>query len=274
MPAFTPHLNLYLPGGGSLGIGGDDEVADIDKVNQDFQKIDTWAEEVDEKIGDENFSKPFYGPALGRVSVSGMKVGDTYQESDGDRKSWFYDGTNWVIQAFGTYLIRPTSVTGTGVTISPTGEILLSNTSSEAFINGVFTSKFKKYKIVIDATFPTASGGVMNLLKAGVQDTGAAYSQQHLGGFAATATASSLLSGTFWSLWGINAFDVLSEITIIDPASSNFTRTKVDYSIVNSSYGVGQFAAIHGVLESFDGFRIATAGGNFTSGTVSVYGLV
>ena len=40
MPAFTANLNLYLPGGGSLGIGGADEVVDVDKLNQNFQKID------------------------------------------------------------------------------------------------------------------------------------------------------------------------------------------------------------------------------------------
>lgn len=40
MPAFTARLNLYMPGGGSLNIGGDDEVADIDKLNQNFQKLD------------------------------------------------------------------------------------------------------------------------------------------------------------------------------------------------------------------------------------------
>ena len=40
MPAFTANLNLYLPGGGSLGIGGADEAADIDKLNQNFQAID------------------------------------------------------------------------------------------------------------------------------------------------------------------------------------------------------------------------------------------
>ena len=32
MPSFTPNLSLYLPGGGSLSIGGSDEVADIDTL--------------------------------------------------------------------------------------------------------------------------------------------------------------------------------------------------------------------------------------------------
>ena len=40
MPAITDRLRMYLPGGGSLNIGGDDEVADIDKINENLQKID------------------------------------------------------------------------------------------------------------------------------------------------------------------------------------------------------------------------------------------
>lgn len=49
MPAFTPNRNFYLPGGGSLGIGGADEAADIDKINQNFQGLDTWTGEIDDK---------------------------------------------------------------------------------------------------------------------------------------------------------------------------------------------------------------------------------
>lgn len=40
MAALTTRLGLYLPGGGSLGIGGDDEVADIDRINENFEKLD------------------------------------------------------------------------------------------------------------------------------------------------------------------------------------------------------------------------------------------
>lgn len=41
MPTYTSKLALYLPGGGSSSIGGADETADIDKLNQNFQAIDT-----------------------------------------------------------------------------------------------------------------------------------------------------------------------------------------------------------------------------------------
>lgn len=41
MPAFTARLGFYLPGGGSQSIGGADESADIDRINQSLQKLDT-----------------------------------------------------------------------------------------------------------------------------------------------------------------------------------------------------------------------------------------
>jgi len=40
MPAFTTRLGLYKPGGGSSGLITPDEVVDIDKLNDNFDKID------------------------------------------------------------------------------------------------------------------------------------------------------------------------------------------------------------------------------------------
>ncbi len=50
MPAFTPTLNLYKPGGGSTGVITPDEVADIDRLNQNFDAIDTWAAGVNSDL--------------------------------------------------------------------------------------------------------------------------------------------------------------------------------------------------------------------------------
>lgn len=41
MTAYTTKLALYLPGAGTGSIGGTDEAADIDKLNENFQAIDT-----------------------------------------------------------------------------------------------------------------------------------------------------------------------------------------------------------------------------------------
>lgn len=52
MPAFTPHLNLYKPGGGSTGTITPDEVFDVDRHNQNYDDIDSWASDTDARLDD------------------------------------------------------------------------------------------------------------------------------------------------------------------------------------------------------------------------------
>lgn len=76
MSAFTPHLNLELPGGGSLGIGGEDETADIDDLNQNFQKLDTWADGVDDKLDEAEEQAFFIGTEAERIAMVPPKLRD------------------------------------------------------------------------------------------------------------------------------------------------------------------------------------------------------
>ena len=50
MGAFTSFLNLYKPGGGSTGNITPDEVADIDKLNLNFDAIDAFASSIDGRV--------------------------------------------------------------------------------------------------------------------------------------------------------------------------------------------------------------------------------
>lgn len=50
MAAFTTFLNLYLPGGGSSGTNTPDEVADIDRLNQNFSLLDDFASLSDSRL--------------------------------------------------------------------------------------------------------------------------------------------------------------------------------------------------------------------------------
>lgn len=72
MPAFTARTGMYLPGGGSLGIGGDDEVADIDRINQNMQRLDDAVGVLEVTSFPES---PFPGQTV-------TKDGDTYYFSD------------------------------------------------------------------------------------------------------------------------------------------------------------------------------------------------
>ena len=50
MGSNTPKLGLYKPGGGSTGLNGSDEVVDIDRINQNFDLIDSYASATDTKV--------------------------------------------------------------------------------------------------------------------------------------------------------------------------------------------------------------------------------
>lgn len=78
MPALTARMSFYLPGGGSLSIGGDDEVADIDRINENFQKID-------EALG---------APKKTRASVIDPVDGQIIRE-DRDAYGWDNDSGQW-----------------------------------------------------------------------------------------------------------------------------------------------------------------------------------
>lgn len=89
-------LNLYLPGGGSLGIGGQDEVADIDKLNQNFQGINTFATDTNAAIAALGSSGRIIGTDPERLNLSGpaLREGLLWYSTDVDRE-WLYTGSSW-----------------------------------------------------------------------------------------------------------------------------------------------------------------------------------
>lgn len=155
MPASTPFLGLYKPGGGSTGLITPDEVVDIDRLNTNADLIDAFAKSYGPAT---ERNHQLYGPASSLGGVSGMKLGDTYQESDGNKVLWKYDGTNWVTGESGMYLIRPTSVTG-GLSIDASGNIVgtaLANGNLD--ILGIFSTRFDNYVIEMYANKAGVSG--------------------------------------------------------------------------------------------------------------------
>jgi hypothetical protein len=145
MAGTTPNLGMYLPGGGSTGTYTPDEVADIDPLNQNFVKLDTFAGTVGNQT---NRNQQYYGPAAAITNVTGQKLGDEYQESDGNKRLWRYDGSNWASQESGLIRIRPNSVTQGS--ISPSGTVIVAAPDSQRVnIDGVFDfTKYRRYRIL------------------------------------------------------------------------------------------------------------------------------
>ena len=96
MPASTPFLGLYKPGGGSSGLITPDEVVDIDRLNTNADLIDAFAKSYGPAT---ERNRQLYGPTASLSGVTGMKLGDLYQESDSLKRVFRYDGTSWVLFA-------------------------------------------------------------------------------------------------------------------------------------------------------------------------------
>lgn len=276
MSAFTSNLNLELPGGGSLGIGGSDEVADIDKLNQNFQKIDDWSEEI-ERVSDPNtHTKHFKGPATGIGSVTDPTLGDTYQETDGKKILWKYDGANWVTNEGGLYLIRPSSVDGTGVTIEPNGTVTFTSCSTLS-LNGIFTERFREYIVSTIVTGRSGAAGTDYRLRAlGVDDVTNNYVWRRSG--TAGAGYSELTATMDKFQPDFNAYpDISKSFKITDPARSTFTKMTNDGGGIETDGAsmttlIG-FAGIHRVVSAFDGITAYMTTGNMT-GSIRVFGRV
>lgn len=136
MPAFTSFLNLYKPGGGSTGVITPDETADIDRLNEDLDLIDAFASAADGRLDTQEVrNQQFTGPTAGRASVTGMKRGDTYQETDVNFDLYWYDGSDWKNRSpyVSASLVATTAMINGTVVISWTDSIALHYHDSGGF---------------------------------------------------------------------------------------------------------------------------------------------
>lgn len=134
---------------------------------------DTAIGAVDTKFSNDN--RQFYGPAASIGSVTGMKLGDTYQESNSNKILWKYDGANWVTNEGGMYLIRPSSVTG-GLSIASDGSIVGTSLTGSHDTLGIFSSRFANYRI---ETYLTKSAVTENVQVNGLVGTTSITSASH-----------------------------------------------------------------------------------------------
>lgn len=183
MPAFTPFLNLYKPGGGSTGLITPDEVADIDRLNANSDLLDAWATRVGEPTS--NRRTDYYGTAagMGGALVPPPKDGDTYQESDGNKILWKRMGGVWVTNEGSAFIIRPTSLTGSSGTVAMASDGTINVGAAAAIcLNGIFSSRFRDVEITW-SLYRTVGGTPINMRmrNAGADDAAANYHWRRAG---------------------------------------------------------------------------------------------
>lgn len=269
MGATTPNLSLYKPGGGSSGTIVPDERVDVDRLNDNSDKIDVHAGQMQTfRTAQLARNQQFTGPAADIGTVSGMKLGDTYQENDAQKKLWRYDGANWVLNEGGLFLIRPTSVTNG--TINDDGSVTIT-TQTSAVINGIFSAKYKHTRIEVNLTAASADGDLYLRLTTGGADSGPGYYVTYVENSPAggptrqyDANTSDARNGRFSTNGAIVEFDLYNVFqTGLD--TRGFFRS-IDSGQYNRTGAIGFGSA------SMDGMKLKSFSTQTFTGTIRVYG--
>ena len=168
----------------------------------------------------------------------------------------------------GMDLITPTSVAGTGVTLSG-GQVSIA-AATTASINGCFTATYDNYVIFLSATLSAEAAFNFRLRVAGVDSSAAIYSRNYFlartvvtGGATANATSQTINLGESTALQ-------VSKLEVFGPAIAAYTHTFTQNK--NSYTELGIQGMSHAAATAYDGFTLFPASGTFT-GTLRVYGL-
>jgi hypothetical protein len=179
-----------------------------------------------------------------------------------------------VVKGAGMDLITPTSVAGTGVTLSG-GQVNFSAATSVS-VNGCFTSAYDTYRIVIYGGASAISIGVDARLRLSGTDNATAnsYIRTFVRGVSNAASAA-IITGTSFSFIASTDTDIWStNFDVMRPALASMTGFSGMFagtSSASSDY-VAAFGGRHNQTVAYDGISIIPQSGNIT-GVMRIYGL-
>lgn len=204
------------------------------------------------------------------ASLEGMLV---FQKDTNQLK--ICDGASWVTMLDtdsppAMTLIQPSSVSGGSVA---NGVVSFSNTA-QVFVNGVFSSEFRNYRVLFNAY--NTSAGISNVRwrwrSAGADYDNNYYNRmwyQHNNVFTTAAN-----DNTTYSEWIYVAnLSAYASFDVFDPVLSAPSGYTVHHQAWGTSNNlVGETHSWQYVNRSYDGFSMNPTGGNMT-GTIRVYGI-
>ena len=170
----------------------------------------------------------------------------------------------------GMVLITPTSVAGSGVTLS--GGAVSFSAATTVSVNGCFTASYDNYRFQLVTTASSADTQLNYRSRvSGTDNSSTNYNSQMLQGATSTAAASASTGATSWRFSDIgSANENICSGDIFSPFISRGTAfNNVRYSSAGSS---AINAGAMTVTTSYDGFTVFPAAGNIT-GTLRIYGL-
>ena len=172
----------------------------------------------------------------------------------------------------GMDLITPTSVAGTGVTVSG-GQVSFTAATSVS-VNGCFTSTYDNYRVVCDYTTGTSGGIVTNFRfrTSGTDNTASVYNLRgaDVGAFTTISVNDQNLAAMITARDGGNAM----VLDVVNPFATKYTTCPFSvHSATAAVIALARFGVMsHLSATSFDGFSLIAASSTIT-GTLRVYGL-
>jgi hypothetical protein len=164
--------------------------------------------------------------------------------------------------------VAPTSIANTGGSASTTSFTTTFTTVSSISLNGVFTSSYDNYRVLVKFTAASASAIYnMRMRASGADNTAASYNRQNILGQAASASASKATSQTTW-LMGQNNSSTTYNFQIYDFYGPQRTEITTSMALIGE-LDAGDYIAkaqtlIHASTTAFDGLSMYP-----DSGTIS-----
>lgn len=213
-------------------------------------------------------------------TVSDMTSLTTMTEGDrcyvlADDSEWYYNGTAWKSPRTGMNLIKPSSAPNG--TMDAFGVVSFSAITNAAplILNGVFTSEYRSYKVIVDVTSASAAANIsLGLALAGAMVTPGFDGQLT---FTSSATALSTLNPNIndatWQVTAGSAVTHTIEALISSPAVAALTRIiSTDSAYTGTGSVSSWYTGGHRSATAYDGLVLQPVTNNIT-GTIRVYGL-
>ena len=146
--------------------------------------------------------------------------------------------------------------------------------ASASLPTNTFTSNFRNYRIIVEATGASASGNFsFRLRTSGTDNSNANYQLQLLEGFSTSVTATRTTNATNWQLFSITTNKNFFIFDLIAPQAVDPTITFVNssYATNSTTLGLENYALGFNANTQFDSFTIFSTGANIT-GTLTVFG--
>lgn len=173
--------------------------------------------------------------------------------------------------------VKPTSVVvATGTAATNTLGVVTFTGATSLSLNGVFTTEYRNYRVIIQADASVAHQLRMRMRASGADNGSTDYQSALAMTQAFSSTSVSAYTGwqaTYFVLGDLGTLDGHFTLDVINPQINTTTRMShnggsFDSTAIYRGYAGG---LQHNIVSSYDGFTIFASTGNFT-GTIQVFG--